>query len=108
MSSKERDINDIFGPTSFAAGYAWNSAPIDSTYILRSIPAIGRKRHFTIDINLNAVPRLTQNNNHATLEYLKLTGSSRHFYSSILKILIEDRRTAHIERINNSRNLVVL
>ena len=42
------------------------------------------------------------------MDYLKLTDSDRNFSSSILKILIEDRRSAHVERINNSRNLVVL
>ena len=44
----------------------------------------------------------------AALDYLKLTDSSRHFSSSILKILIEDRRTAHAERINNNRNVIIL
>ena len=34
--------------------------------------------------------------------------SSRHFTSSILKVLIEDRRVAHAERINNNHNVVVL
>ena len=42
------------------------------------------------------------------MDYFKLTDSSRHLSSSILKILIEDRRTAHAERINNNRNVVVL
>ena len=54
------------------------------------------------------MPELTQNNAHTALEYLKLTNSSRRFYSSILKILIEDCRTTHAEHINNFRNLVVL
>ena len=67
-----------------------------------------QKIKFPTRQNLNTVPELTQNNAHTALECLKLTNSSRCFYSSILKILIEDCRTAHAEHINNFRNLVVL
>ena len=42
------------------------------------------------------------------LDYLKFTDSSRHFSSVILKILIENRRTAHAERIINTWNLIDL
>ena len=52
--------------------------------------------------------KLIQNNAQATLDYLDFTNTHRHFASSILKILIEDRRTAHAERINNSKILVIL
>ena len=40
--------------------------------------------------------------------YLNFTNSHHHFTSSTLKILIEYRRTAHAERINNTKNLVIL
>ena len=39
-----------------ATGYAWNSAPIDGTDNIRSIPAVGRELHFPIDTNLNTLP----------------------------------------------------
>ena len=108
IAAEDRGTIDIFVPTGIAAEYAWNSAPIDGTDILRIIPAIGRELHFPFDIYLNAAPKLIQNNSQAVLDYLKLTDANRHFSSSILKILIEDRRIAHAERINNSKNLVVL
>ena len=54
------------------------------------------------------MPKLAHNSGQAALDFLRLTDSSRHFSSSILKILIEDRRTAHAERINNNRNIVLL
>ena len=54
------------------------------------------------------MPKFVQNNANAVLEYLKHTNSSRFFSSSILKVLFEDRRIAHAERINNSRFFVVL
>ena len=108
IAAEDRGTNDAFVPVDIAAGYAWNSAPIDDTNILRSIPAIGRELHFPIDINLSVLPKLAHNSGQAALDYLKLTNSFRHFFSSILKILIEDRRTAYAERINNNRNDVVL
>ena len=42
IATEDRGTNDIFVPVGIATGYAWNSAPIDDTDILRSIPAIGR------------------------------------------------------------------
>ena len=91
IDAEERDTINFFVPTGIAAGYAWNSVPIDGTDILRSIPAIGRELKFSLDINLNAMPKLVQNNANTALEYLKLTDSSRSFSSSILKILTQSR-----------------
>ena len=108
IAAEDRGTNDIFVPTGIAATYVWNSVQIDGTDTLRRIPTIGRELHFPIDINLSALPKLAHNSDQAALDYLKLTGSSRHFSFSILKILIEDRRTAHTERINNNRNVLVL
>ena len=108
IAAEERGTTSILVPASIAAEYAWTSTPIYGTHILRSIPAIGQELKFPLDINLNAMPKLIQNNANAALEYLKLTDTFRYFFSSILKILIEDRRIAHAERIINSRNLVVL
>ena len=51
---------------------------------------------------------MTRNNGQASLDYLNLTISYRRLSSSILNILIEDSRITHAERINNSRNLVIL
>ena len=108
IAAEERDTNNIFVPVGIAASYTWKSAPIDSTDILRSIPAIDRELHFFLDISLNALSKLTQNNSQTAFNYLKLTDSSRHFSTSIFEILIENRRTAHAERINNNKNLVIL
>ena len=108
IPAEERGTTSIFVPAGIAAGYAWTSTPIYRTHILRSILAIGQELKFPLDINLNAMPKLIQNNANAALEYLKLTDCSRSFSFSILKILIKDRRISHAERINNSRNIIVL
>ena len=77
----------------------WNIAPIDGTNILRSTFTIGRELRFEIDINLSALPQLTHNNTQSTIDYLRLTDSNRCCFSSILKLLIEDRRTTHAEEL---------
>ena len=40
--------------------------------------------------------------------FLRLTNRNRRFSSSILKILIEDRREAHAERFDHNRNIIEL
>lgn len=57
IAAEERGANNIFARTGIAASYTWNSALIDGTYILRSIPDIGRKRNYPLDTNLNAVSK---------------------------------------------------
>ena len=108
IAVEDRGTNDIFVPASIAAAYAWNSASIDGTDIIRSVPAIGQALNFPLDINLNTVSKLIQNNAQATLNYLNFINFYRHFASSILKILTEDCQTAHAKRINNSKNLILL
>ena len=41
IAAEDRDTTNIFVPAGIATGYAWNNAPIDRIYILRSNPAIG-------------------------------------------------------------------
>ena len=77
----------------------WNIAPIDGTNILRSTTTIDHEFRVVIDINLSALPQLTHNNNQSTIDYLRLTDSNRRCFSSILKLLIEDRRTTHAEEL---------
>ena len=59
IAAEERSTNDIFVPVGVVAGYAYNKAPIDGTNILCSIPAIGRRLRFPIDISLNDLLKLT-------------------------------------------------
>ena len=80
ITAEDRGTNDIFVPAGIAAGYDWNSAPIDGTDILHSIPAIGRELHFPININLSALPKFAHNIGQIALDCLKLTNSSRHFF----------------------------
>ena len=69
IAAEDRGTNDIFVPAGIAAGYAWNSAPIDGTDILRSIPAIGCEIHFPININLSVLPKLAHNSGQDALDF---------------------------------------
>ena len=104
----DRETNDIFVAASVVAWYTWNSFPIDGTNILRSVPVIDRELRFPLDIELSDLPFLVSNNAESVVSYLRLTDSNRHFATAILKILIEDRRTTHVECIHNSRNIVTM
>ena len=108
IAVEKRSTDDILIPGGIAVGYAWNSASTGGTNIIHSIPAIGRELHFSIDISINALLKLTQNNNQAALDYLKLIDSSSHSFTSIFKILIENCCTTHTERINNNRSILIL
>ena len=108
ITAENRNTKDIFVPTGIVAGYTWNSTINYGTNILRSILGTGRELHFSNNINLDALSKMTQNNTQTILGYLKFTNSSRHYLSFILKVLIEYRRTAHTEYINNTSNHVAL
>ena len=104
--AEDKRTNDIFVAASVATGYAWNNSPIDGTGILCSILVIGRELRFPLDVGLSALPSIVSNNAESVVSYLRLTDSNRYFASTILKILVEDRRIIHVERINNNRNIV--
>ena len=70
IAIEDRQSNDVFVPAGIATEYVWNSLPIDDTAILRSAVAICRESMFPIDINLSALPQLTQNNYQSTIDYL--------------------------------------
>ena len=67
-----------------------------------------REFRFPIDINLSALPQLTQKNVQSAVDFIRLTDSNCRFSSAILKILIDDRRDAYAERVNNNNNIVDL
>ena len=76
-----RQTNGVFVPTGIAAGYVWNSTPIDGTNNLRSTVALDREFCFLIDIKLPPLPQLIQKNAQSTFNYLRLTDSNYHFHS---------------------------
>ena len=76
--------------------------------ILRSVLIFGRELRFPLDIALSALPSLVYNNTESIISYLHLTDFNCFFTSEIVKILVEDRRTVHVERINSTRQIVTM
>ena len=108
IAAEDRDANDVFVVANVATEYAWNIYTIDGTDILRGVPDIGRELRFPLDINLSVLPPIVSYNAESVVSYLRLTDFVRYFASTIWKILIEDRRTSHADRINYNRNIVTM
>ena len=61
-----------------------------------------------LDISMASLPKLKEFQANSVIEYLRLTDKDKVFATEVLKMLVEDRRTTHRERINNKRNVVTL
>ena len=76
---------DCFVEAGISTGYALNSAPIDRTDIIRSIPNIGWELIFLLDVSLTSFPKLTKNQDNYVVEYLRLTDKDRIFATEYFK-----------------------
>lgn len=83
--------------------YAWNSAPIDGTDIVRSMAAVGRDFRFPLDVKLSELPQPNDPANNALYNYLRDVSNDSTFATSVLKILIEERRLMHQTRLNQNK-----
>ena len=79
----------IFRRNAKLSAYAWNSAPIDDTDIVRSIPAIGREFRFPLDTKLCDKPTINIGNS-GLYEYLREVSTDSQFATGVLQILIEE------------------
>ena len=96
--------HDNFKRNVLVSAYGWNSAPIDGTNIVRSIPAVGREFRFPLDTKNLPLPPLNDLNNSVLLPYLQEIGTESETATSILQLLIEDRRHQHKQRHNASKS----
>ena len=87
------------------AVYAWNSAPIDGTNIVRSVAAIGRDFPFPIDTEQDRIATPTHaNTGHQILDHVSAAFPLLASQRTILRALIEDRRAHHRDLKNRARN----
>jgi hypothetical protein len=107
IATSNRDDSSVWVPAAHTAGYAWNSAPIDGTDVLRSVAAVGCPFLFPIDITLQLLPELCSDNATAVTQYLTFISEHVSFSQLLLRFLIEDCRVTHPERTNKSRNPVL-
>jgi hypothetical protein len=105
IASEDRDTLDVWIPASMIAGFAWNSSPIDGTDIIRSVAAVGREFRLPVDVKLSTIdPSTLDLSAQALSTYMTCISRYSSFAQNILALLIADRRAAHAERINETRN----
>ena len=75
-----------------------NSVPIDDTNIPQFVAAVEHQSRFPWDIDLSAAPILNDNNQSALYGYLRDVSSESIFATSVLHILVEERRSLHRTR----------
>ena len=85
--------------------YGWNSAPIDDTDIPRSVAAVGRHFKFPMDVKLSSSPKLNSIDQSALYKYLRDVSNDSAFATSVLQVLIEERRKLHRERWNSDHTV---
>ena len=103
IECSKRDTTAVFVEAAQVAAYAWNSAPIDGTDLVRSYIVCGRVFRFPVDIHLAALPAPCDDAALSVQRYLTNSDGNSQLSRRILAILNDDRRTAHRERINASR-----
>ena len=86
------------------AVYAWNSAPVDGTNIVRSVAAIARDFPFPIDTEQDQIATPAHSNTgQQILDHVSATFPMLASQRTILRLLIEDRREHHRELKNRTR-----
>ena len=98
-------FQDFMFGTIFAV-YAWNSAPVDGTNIVRSYAAIGREFLFPIDFEREPiVPRDNTAQGQQTIEHVDSAFPLWRRQQEILKTLVDDRREHHRQLKNDGRTM---
>ena len=75
--------------------FAWNSAPIYNTDVVRSLAAVGREFRFPLDVELSVIPPINDVSNSALTNYLRGVSIESKFAVSVVQVLIEERLLAH-------------
>ena len=100
---QDRGTHETFIQNAKTSQYAWNSAPIDDTDISRSMAAVGRDFKFPMDVELSAMPTINDNKNSALYKYLRDVSNDSKFATSVVQILVDERREAHRLRWNKDK-----
>ena len=64
---------------------------------------VGRESRFPLDVELYPTPSLNNIHNSALFQYLRNVDSDSVFATSVLQILIEERRVTHREHYNKNK-----
>jgi len=103
IAGTDRGTHNGFIRTAKTAQFAWNSAPIDGTDIVRSLAAVGRAFRFPLDAELSPSPTLNDESNSHLYQYPRDVSNESQFALSIVQILVEERRQSHQDRHNKNK-----
>jgi hypothetical protein len=107
IATNDRDsIKGVYIPASALATFAWNSAPIDGTDIVRSVPAVGWEFKFPFNFEYVQSPTISEHKASAIHEYLTLAGNNGRFSGEIIKLLLEEKHMIQREKINEGRRVI--
>jgi hypothetical protein len=87
INTNDRGTNQVFIESTQCATFAWNSSPINSSDIVRSIAAVGRKIKFPLDISLQESLIILDADVYAVHSSLRLAQAHSTFSVSILALL---------------------
>jgi len=93
----------VFLQNTKTSQFAWNSAPIDNTEVVRSLAAVGQEFCFQLDVELSVIPPINDASNSALTNYFRDVSIESKFAVSVVQVLIEERRLAHHERVNKDK-----
>ena len=68
---------------------------------MRSVTALGREFRFPLNTELLECPTLNSSKNEALFKYLRGVSTNSTFATAVLRVIVEERRTAHHEHWNN-------
>jgi hypothetical protein len=108
IASSDRGTHLVWVEASMIATYAWNCSPIDGTDVVRSVPAMGREFKFPFDLasaadSPNSAAPLTDPST-SVLTYIQHTAQHVDFARQVVALVVEDRRQAHRDRVNEGRS----
>jgi PAS domain-containing protein len=107
IASNDRGTNDVFVEAVHCFTYAWNASVIDGTDIVRSVAALGREFKFPLDIQLSSEP-VPMDGDVSTLHaFLRAHQDNARIANEFLKVITEDRRCYHRERMNQDQDQVL-
>ena len=108
IAGNDRGTHDVYIQNTKTSQYAWNSALIDSTYVTRSMTAIGRMLRFPLNVDLSPTPILNTETNSSLFDYLRDVSTDSTFSLAILQVLIKERRESHQRRQNKGKTACTL
>jgi hypothetical protein len=98
----------VWVKASMIATYARNCSPIDGTYVVRSVPAMGHEFKFPFDIALDAnggpLVESLSGSSASVPAYIQQTSAHIDFARQVVELVVDHCCRAHRNRVNEGRS----